>query len=532
VTSLTPVAPPAWRSRLDSPLVWLLGCGILSAAIWWRFFTVPFPLGQFYAQGHVDYAWITQYRPDGTLTFMASFGALFALAWLAQQKLVGVTSFEALAGVLGGHVAFSEILRGMYPAAAVDIYDYYLYGRITLIHGGNPFIQPPRDFPQDPYLYLSPWQAEPSVYGPVWQLMSLLPTALAGDDLLLALSAFKVTVILGSMATALLIYLTLRHIAPERALAGTLFFAWNPLVLFETAGNGHNDSILTAFMMLGIFCLIVGPRWGALPGLTAAVLTKVPAVLLGPLMLAGVLRSDALSRSVRALTVGLVASLLLVVVSYAPFWVGLPTLSFLGRGHWFTASPATLLRELLRMQGFEFETANQFASVMSAVLFGLIYLVCLVLYLRSRPPHPNPLPRGEGVSALPTHDSSRITHDWEPWLRAAYRVTMAYLVVAALWWHAWYLLMLICFAALLGDRNLEVRCNLFCFGGLLSYVVFKYVWWYWEPTGDYFRIMAVSVLAIFSLPALHWVLSCLPSKPHSEDAQPLRLTRASSPSQY
>jgi len=81
---------------------------------------------------------------------------------------------------------------------------------------------------------------------------------------------------------------------------------------------------------------------------------------------------------------------------------------------------------------------------------------------------------------------------------------MAYLVIAALWWHAWYLLMLICFAAF------PVR-NLFCFGGLLSYVVFKYVWWYWEPTGDYFRIMTVSVVAIFSLPALHWLLSFLPS---------------------
>jgi hypothetical protein len=117
-------------------------------------------------------------------------------------------------------------------------------------------------------------------------------------------------------------------------------------------------------------------------------------------------------------------------------------------------------------------------------------------------------------SANPSSVISRRSsvNNWEPWLRAAYRVTMAYLVIAALWWHAWYLLMLICFAALLGDEALEVRCNLFCFGGLLSYVVFKYVWWYWEPEGGYFRIMAVSVLAIFALPALHWLLSLVPSR--------------------
>jgi hypothetical protein len=479
--------PPQSRSSLDASLAWLLGCGALSAFIWWHFFTVPFPLAQFVAQGHVDYAWITQYRPEGTFTFMAALGTLFALAWLAQQKVFGVTSIEALLLVLGGHVVFSAVLRGMYPAAAVDIYDYYLYGRISLFHGGNPFIQPPRDFPQDPYLYLSPWQAEPSVYGPIWQLISLVPTRLAGDDLLFAVEAFKVVAIIGSLATAVLIYLTLRALAPERAIAGTLFFAWNPLVLFEIAGNGHNDSILTAFMMLGVLWLMLGPRWAALPGLAAAVLTKVPAVLLGPLMLAGVLKSDRLAHGLRQALVGLAASLAVAVATYAPFWVGLPTLSFLGRGHWFTASPSTLLREVLRLY-VDFETANQYATLISAALFGLVYLVCLALYLR-------------------TDDGRR-----EAWLRAAYRVTMAYLVVAALWWHAWYLLMLICFAALLGDEALEVRCNLFCFGGLLSYVVFKYVWWYWEPEGGYFRIMAVSVLAIFSLPAAHWLLSLLPDR--------------------
>lgn len=101
------------------------------------------------------------------------------------------------------------------------------------------------------------------------------------------------------------------------------------------------------------------------------------------------------------------------------------------------------------------------------------------------------------------------TIDWSPWFRAAWRVTLAYLFVAALWWHAWYLLMLICFAALLGDPALEARTNLFCFGALLSYVVFKYVWWFWEPTGDYFTIMLVSVLAIFSLPSLHWAMGRL-----------------------
>lgn len=489
--------PWSWT---DSAPLWLLALGVVSALIYWRCFTVPFPLTAHYAQGHVDYAWLTQYRIEGTTTFMAAFGALFGLQWLAHRLIREESSLDAFLLVLAGHVVFSAVLLAMYPAAAVDIYDYYLYGRITLIHGGNPFIQPPGMFPQDPYLYLSPWSGEPSVYGPVWQLLSLVPTAVGGDDLFRALVAMKIAVIAGSFVTTLLIYLVLRWLAPCRAVAGAMFFGWNPLVLFETAGNGHNDSVMTAFMMIGVAALVMGPRWAALPSLAAAVLTKVPVVLLGPLVLLGLLRK----RDLSAIAMGVAVSLGLAAVTYAPFWAGPATLSFLGRGHWFTASPATLLRELLRQSGLEFEAANQTATLMAACLFGVIYLISVVALVRTWSSKRDE--RDRSATDAPNSDRER---EWAPWLRAAFRVTLAYLVVAALWWHAWYLLMLVCFAAVLGDPALEARTNMFCFGGLLSYVVFKYVWWFWEPQGDYFQIMVVSVLAIFSLPTIHWLASLL-----------------------
>jgi hypothetical protein len=60
-------------------------------------------------------------------------------------------------------------------------------------------------------------------------------------------------------------------------------------------------------------------------------------------------------------------------------------------------------------------------------------------------------------------------------------------------------------AALIGDRRLADRANLFCIGGLLSYPVFKYIWSVHQADWalDYTKIMALSVVAIFTLPLAH-----------------------------
>jgi hypothetical protein len=86
-----------------------------------------------------------------------------------------------------------------------------------------------------------------------------------------------------------------------------------------------------------------------------------------------------------------------------------------------------------------------------------------------------------------------------------YHVFFLYLVLACLWWQPWYLITLLVLAGLLPDRVLHDRANLFCFGGLMSYPVFKYIWAVHQTDWqlDYFRIMAMSVVVIFTLPLAH-----------------------------
>src|SRR5205814_4367672 len=73
----------------------------------------------------------------------------------------------------------------------------------------------------------------------------------------------------------------LRQVRPDWALRGTLFFAWNPLVLFEVPGNGHNDAVVVAFMPAGVYLFTRARRVAVLPAIMAGALTKfVPALLL------------------------------------------------------------------------------------------------------------------------------------------------------------------------------------------------------------------------------------------------------------
>jgi hypothetical protein len=379
----------------------------------------------------------------------------------------------------------------IYPVAALDLYDYLMYGRIVLVYHGNPFFQSPSAFP-DPLVGFSPWPNERSVYGPVWQLLSLVPTAIAGESVLRGLVAFKLLGLVAFVVCALVIWRLLQRISPSLAPAGTLLFAWNPLLQFELVGNGHNDVVMVLFVLLAIWALIAERRLLVLPLLALAVLTKLLAVALGPIFLYALLRGNRpLRQKIIEIGAGALISLGLAIVTYAPFWGGLDTLYFLSRGNWFTASLPTMLRELLR-QWYPFEEAGR----LSATLVGLGYAAFMVVRIAW-------LWRTERRDNTPESD-------WLPWLAAAHDLTFVYLAFATLWWQPWYLVWLVALAALLPSRVIHERALLFCYGATLNYVVFKYIWPVFQPM-TYTTIMGISVIMIFGLAFVH--LACTTSLP-------------------
>ena len=315
---------------------------------------------------------------------------LFASYYLAFRLCPSGTTISAayrrttLAIIFLGAAVFSTALLFMYPVTAADLFDQIFRGRITTHYSANTFLMTPSAFDGDPFLPYVAWSGEGSPYGPIWELLAAIPSKLAGDSLWNNIIYFKLLVIFFFGASSFLIYKILRTLRAEWALRGALFFAWNPLVLFEVAGNGHNDAVLVTFVLAAMYFLVRGLRAGVLPALMAGVLTKFIPALVVPMALAALWQDRMPVRAVKGraisngnrptevgrssgpdphvtstierrrvlitLGVGGALSLALAVVAYLPFWQGTQTLGVLNRGALFTGSLPTLSYLLLREQ--------------------------------------------------------------------------------------------------------------------------------------------------------------------------------------
>src|SRR6266496_3192352 len=84
-----------------------------------------------------------------------------------------------------------------------DVFSYSYYGRIVSRYGGNPYVQTPASFPQDPlWRFTWPeWRTASSVYGPTFVWLAAAITAVF-HSITAEIFGFKVTAIaamLGSM---------------------------------------------------------------------------------------------------------------------------------------------------------------------------------------------------------------------------------------------------------------------------------------------------------------------------------------------
>lgn len=480
----------------------LAALGAVSIVIDTLAFARLYPLAAWWNFARLDYAWLTRYELSGQVLFLGAFALLFMLYGAAVQIVRADPARGPLWLILLVQAGMGLTLAGIYPVAALDLFDYLLYGRLAVYWGANPLAEPPARYPGEPLVSYSYWPNEPSVYGPLWQIVSERLTLAVQGQLLEGLYAFKLLAVVAALLTTVLIWATLRRTRPELAAAGAVLYGWNPLQQFEAAGNGHNDALMVLFLVLAVLLLTTRWRFLAVPAFAGGLLVKVTLAPLAPLFgLAPLVAGTSWRGRLRDTTAGLLLASLLVAALYAPYWEGRASLPFLDRGGWFTASPATLVRELFRTW-YDLEQAGKLAALLCGATFAGLAAILLSRFT-ARQARQSPAALAPAV------------------VRTAHQLFFAYLVIACLWWQPWYLLVLLALAALSGSPSLAVRANLFCIGGLLSYPVFKYIWAVHQGDWhlDYGRIMAMSVVAIFTLPLLHLGLEWLRRLPSSVTAR-------------
>jgi hypothetical protein len=311
------------RTRPWQGLLVLAGA---SAAIYGLGLAWPYQWFALKGRPLLDIAKLTRGDPLAQACFVLTFAGLsgaYYLAWRLCRRQATRAMWWALAGSL---VLFNLVMLWLYPVGAADIFDNILRGRITAVHGGNPFYETPRDYRIDLYYTFTAWRDATSAYGPAWELLAAAASALVpgGRGAVFAnVLIFKAIGLAFYTGCLVLIALLLRRFAPGRALQGVCLFGWNPLVIYETAGNGHNDIVMTFFVLLGVYALARGWHTRAALALTGGALVKFIPALLVPVAVAAGLRAISKwpGRWSFLLKTG-IGCAALVVVFWAPFLRG------------------------------------------------------------------------------------------------------------------------------------------------------------------------------------------------------------------
>jgi Glycosyltransferase family 87 len=257
--------------------------------------------------------------PDGGWAWVylilaaAAFAAYLGGLWLLARARTSPT-----AAAVAVAVAVQLVPLAAPVLLSTDVYTYWDYGRIGAVHDGNPYVDEPLQYPDDPAFPLmgAQWRDTTSVYGPGFSLASEAHAAAVGTSPDVAAWTYKV------LAAAAMVVLTLlaARLGSRPAFAAA-FVGWNPLLAIHFAGGGHNDSWMMALVLGALALAAAGRRGlaGAAWALAAAV-KWVPLLFL-PLRL---LEARRQGRPVRHLGFALAAVVVVAVASwrYGASWLG------------------------------------------------------------------------------------------------------------------------------------------------------------------------------------------------------------------
>lgn len=372
-----------------------------------------------------------------------------------------------------------------------DVLSYLVYGRAFGAYGLNPYTTTPSNMQFDFNFRLIDWHDAVSVYGPVWTLLCTalykVVAPLATTNIWGYIVSFRMLGLAFHLGNAALIWFILGHIRPRDQIAGTIFYAWNPLALIEFAGNGHNDAGLVFFLLAAIAAAVPERRrpWLIALCLALSVLTKFITLLIIPAYLLMLWRTTSSANGrwiskerVLAWASAGIIGLAACVILWAPFAAALRNPLFL-----FDSSAASKYDNSL-LQLIYWSLRGAFSTVLPASeshdIANLLVLTggriaFLVLW------------------ALLTWRSRDLTS----WIRGSFWILFTYLVLATPWFWPWYVTWLVGLAPIVGGRRSTAVTLTFSASVLVLYVM-----WGNQLPFDRGSVLPLHNFVAFGLPLL------------------------------
>lgn len=408
-----------------------LVAGLILSGVIYSAFAFTFPLAKYYnIVPPLDYAKLTDYSLAGFLAYVFGIGMLFGIYfWILKMVAQSKLNIEIRSIIIASAV-FALVLTFSYPQTAIDLFIYALRTRGWALYDMQPLGTAPEMLPAtDQWLGLAgEWLDAPSPYGPVWEWLSMGAFHLVGGHFLGHLLALKGIAALAYLGCVWLVFLILRDQRPDWARVGSIALAWNPLVLFESVQNGHNDIVMVCFLLAAIWAYFrfrnTVPVRNRVPLLSlafcvfmaASILVKFVTIAVLPFFLLGIaMQKDKwFQRVLLLLSYGGTISILLVI-GMLPLWPGLDRWAVLeansGAGRSLLALAVLSLKNTLGTNP-AFDLSR-----------GILYTVCGVVFLYFIW---TILRKNEQAKILP--------------IRGGFYLLFFYVLLAAPTFHAWYLL--------------------------------------------------------------------------------------------
>jgi hypothetical protein len=214
-------------------------------------------------------------------------GTLLTLALMFASYVAVIRTTDRLSAgtVLTCIAALYALVLLAPPLISTDVFSYQAYARMGGLYGTNPYLSGPHAIALDSvYPFIgAKWVNIPSVYGPLFTMLSyvLAPMSIAASIL-----AYKGIAVVAALATVALVWhaARLRGVDPVKA---TALVGLNPLVVIYGVGGGHNDLLMLAAMMAGVVLLLQHRERSGAASLMIATGIKLTAGLMLPFALAG-----------------------------------------------------------------------------------------------------------------------------------------------------------------------------------------------------------------------------------------------------
>lgn len=342
-------------------------------------------------------------------------------------------------------ILFCILLTIQPPIGSKDVYGYAFSARIFNFYNANPYLDPFGNVSADPYLEYVFENLGPSTYGPVFTIFTIFINLIACQSFFLTTVLLKLSMVCFFLGSTFILYKTLRIINPEKAKIYSLVFAWNPMVLFEVANNGHNDIMILFFVLFAAYLLIKRSYFWIVPLLTVSVLIKYVTVLIIPFFIIYIYRFESSFAFWRKV---FLACILFICLSYYPFlkddlsiFKGL-FLQFSKAEFWFHYGAVPL---------FAYWVNHTFSLGFSAAIIkNSLLLTFLIVY-----------------SSL---YFKKITGEIQIY-KIIFIVYMAYFIIACFWMMPWYFLWILPIPLLFSNDKWKEAILLITLSGLLSYFV-------------------------------------------------------------